>query len=134
MVCRRRYYTLTSVDTFSFSLGLITASGSIGLLFPPSLPLILYGVTAGISIKSIFLAGILPGVFLIIVLSMWTVYSGELKEVEKIKFDINNAMTACWETKWELFIPFVVLYGIFSGHAKLVETAAFTVVYILIKL
>ena len=61
-----------------FSLGLITASGSIGLLFPPSLPLILYGVTAGISIKSIFIAGIFPGIFLIIVLSLWTFYSGEL--------------------------------------------------------
>ena len=115
-----------------FSLGLITASGSIGLLFPPSLPLILYGVTAGISIKSIFLAGILPGVFLIIVLSMWTVYSGELKQVEKNKFDLNSAANACWETKWELCIPVIVLYGIFSGHAKLVETAAFTVVYIFV--
>ena len=115
-----------------FSLGLITASGSIGLLFPPSLPLILYGVTAGISIKSIFLAGILPGIFLIIVLSMWTVYSGELKEIEKNKFDLNSAINACWETKWELCIPFIVLYGIFSGHAKLVETAAFTVVYIFV--
>jgi len=115
-----------------FSLGLITASGSIGLLFPPSLPLILYGVTAGISIKSIFLAGILPGIFLIVVLSMWTVYSGELKEIEKNKFDLNSAINACWETKWELCIPFIVLYGIFSGHAKLVETAAFTVVYIFV--
>ena len=115
-----------------FSLGLITASGSIGLLFPPSLPLILYGVTAGISIKSIFLAGILPGIFLIIVLSLWTIYSGELNEVEKNKFNLNNAINACWETKWELLIPFIVLYGIFSGHAKLVETAAFTVLYIFV--
>ncbi len=115
-----------------FSLGLITASGSIGLLFPPSLPLILYGVTAGISIKSIFLAGILPGIFLIIILSMWTIYSGELTKVENNKFDLNSAMNACWETKWELCIPAIVLYGIFSGHAKLVETAAFTVVYIFV--
>ena len=115
-----------------FSLGLITASGSIGLLFPPSLPLILYGVTAGISIKSIFIAGILPGIFLIIVLSLWTVYSGELDKVEKNNFNLNDSINACWETKWELFIPFIVLYGIFSGHAKLVETAAFTVVYIFV--
>ncbi|MEC7850089.1 MAG: TRAP transporter large permease subunit [Candidatus Neomarinimicrobiota bacterium] len=115
-----------------FSLGLITASGSIGLLFPPSLPLILYGVTAGISIKSIFIAGILPGIFLIIVLSLWTVYSGELDKVEKNNFNLNDSINACWETKWELFIPFIVLYGIFGGHAKLVETAAFTVVYIFV--
>ena len=113
-----------------FSLGLITASGSIGLLFPPSLPLILYGVTAGISIKSIFIAGIFPGIFLIIVLSLWTFYSGELDKVEIKKFNLNESIKACWETKWELFIPFIVLYGIFGGHAKLVETAAFTVVYI----
>ena len=115
-----------------FSLGLITASGSIGLLFPPSLPLILYGVTAGISIKSIFIAGILPGIFLIIVLSLWTVYSGELDKVEINNFNLNDSIKACWETKWELFIPFIVLYGIFGGHAKLVETAAFTVVYIFV--
>ena len=115
-----------------FSLGLITASGSIGLLFPPSLPLILYGVTAGISIKSIFIAGIFPGIFLIIVLSLWTVYSGELDKVEIKKFNLNDSIKACWETKWELFIPFIVLYGIFGGHAKLVETAAFTVVYIFV--
>ena len=115
-----------------FSLGLITTSGSIGLLFPPSLPLILYGVTAGISIKSIFIAGILPGIFLIIVLSLWTVYSGELDKVEKNNFNLNDSINACWETKWELFIPFIVLYGIFGGHAKLVETAAFTVVYIFV--
>ena len=115
-----------------FSLGLITASGSIGLLFPPSLPLILYGVTAGISIKSIFIAGILPGIFLIIVLSLWTVYSGELDKVEKNNFNLNDSINACLETKWELFIPFIVLYGIFGGHAKLVETAAFTVVYIFV--
>ena len=115
-----------------FSLGLITASGSIGLLFPPSLPLILYGVTAGISIKSIFIAGIMPGIFLIVALSLWTIYSGELDKVEKNDFNIKDSINACWETKWELFIPFIVLYGIFGGHAKLVETAAFTVIYIFV--
>ena len=116
----------------NFSLGLITASGSIGLLFPPSLPLILYGVTAGISIKSIFIAGILPGVFLIVVLSIWTIFSGELDKIEKHNFDLSKSLKACWETKWELFIPIIVLYGIFGGHAKLVETAAFTAVYVFI--
>ena len=114
----------------NFSLGLITASGSIGLLFPPSLPLILYGVTAGISIKSIFIAGILPGVFLIVVLSIWTIFSGELDKIEKHNFDLSKSLKACWKTKWELFIPLIVLYGIFGGHAKLVETAAFTAVYV----
>ena len=116
----------------NFSLGLITASGSIGLLFPPSLPLILYGVTAGISIKSIFLAGIIPGIFLIIILSGWSYFSGEVKENKKDVFNAKNALDSCWATKWELFIPLIVLYGIFGGHAKLVETAAFTVVYVFV--
>ena len=116
----------------NFSLGLITASGSIGLLFPPSLPLILYGVTAGISIKSIFLAGIIPGVFLIVILSIWSYVSGNAKKIQKSNFDVTAALKICWKTKWELFIPFIVLYGIFGGHAKLVETAAFTVVYVFI--
>ena len=71
----------------NFSLGLITASGSIGLLFPPSLPLILYGVTAGISIKSIFLAGIIPGVFLIVILSIWSYLSGNAKKIQISDFD-----------------------------------------------
>ena len=115
-----------------FSLGLMTASGSIGLLFPPSLPLILYGVTAGISIKSIFIAGILPGIFLIVAMSLYTIYSGELKKIEAKTFNLKNALKSSWKTKWELFIPIIVLYGIFGGHAKLVETAAFTVVYIFI--
>ena len=116
----------------NFSLGLITASGSIGLLFPPSLPLILYGVTAGISIKSIFLAGIIPGVFLIVILSIWSYLSGDAKKIQVSDFDGAAALKICWETKWELLIPLIVLYGIFGGHAKLVETAAFTVVYVFI--
>ena len=116
----------------NFSLGLITASGSIGLLFPPSLPLILYGVTAGISIKSIFLAGIIPGVFLIVILSIWSYLSGNAKKIQISDFDGAAALKICWETKWELLIPLIVLYGIFGGHAKLVETAAFTVVYVFI--
>jgi C4-dicarboxylate transporter DctM subunit len=116
----------------NFSLGLITTSGSIGLLFPPSLPLILYGVTAGISIKSIFLAGIMPGIFLIVILSGWSYLSGEVKGNKRNKFNARSAVESCWATKWELFIPLIVLYGIFGGHAKLVETAAFTVVYVFI--
>ena len=116
----------------NFSLGLITASGSIGLLFPPSLPLILYGVAAGISIKSIFLAGIIPGVFLIVILSIWSYFSGDAKKIQVSTFDGATALKICWETKWELLIPLIVLYGIFGGHAKLVETAAFTVVYVFI--
>ena len=121
-------FPMLSKDGYNknFSLGLITASGSIGLLFPPSLPLILYGVTAGISIKSIFLAGIIPGVFLIIILSIWSYFSGEVKHIEISKFDLRLALKTSWETKWELFIPIIVLFGIFGGHAKLVETAAFT--------
>ena len=53
-------------------------------------------------------------------------------KIEKHNFDLNQSLKACWETKWELFIPNIVLYGIFGGHAKLVETAAFTVVYVFI--
>ncbi len=116
----------------NFSLGLITATGSIGLLFPPSLPLILYGVTAGISIKDIFIAGIMPGLFLILMVSIWSIWKGKVESVERHRFNWRKAFQICWETKWELLIPFLVLYGIFGGHAKLVETASLTVVYIFI--
>ena len=116
----------------NFSLGLITATGSIGLLFPPSLPLILYGVTAGISIKDIFIAGIVPGFFLILMVSIWSVWQGKVQSVKRHTFNWLKAFRICWATKWELLIPFLVLYGIFGGHAKLVETASLTVIYIFI--
>ncbi|OUX32368.1 MAG: hypothetical protein CBE24_03345 [bacterium TMED264] len=114
----------------SFSLGLLTVSGSIGLLFPPSLPAIIYGVTAGVSVKKVFLAGLLPGILLIVLISSWALYQGKINKIKLNRFSLKNAIKACNGGKWELFLPFLILYGVFGGFATLVETAAITVVYI----
>ncbi|MDP6594169.1 MAG: TRAP transporter large permease subunit [Candidatus Marinimicrobia bacterium] len=114
-----------------FSIGLITVSGSLGLLFPPSLPAIIYGVTAGVAINKIFLAGILPGTLLVAVVAAWGVRQGFKSGVKRKPFEARKAFVALWRAKWEVAIPFMILVGIFGGFTTLVEVAAFTVVYVL---
>ena len=120
-------------DGFSkdFSLGLITVSGSIGLLFPPSLPLIIYGVTAGVSIKSIFLGGIIPGLLILIIVASWAIFSSKRQSVAVYGFKINTIKSALIESKWEIAIPFIIMFGIFGGYMTLVETAAISAIYVL---
>ena len=115
----------------TFSLGLITAAGSLGLLFPPSLPLILYALTAGISVKSVFLAGLLPGLIRVGIVSAWAVWQGRSHSISKHKFNLLKANNAFKEAKWEVLIPFFILFGIFGGFTTLVETAAITVLYVI---
>lgn len=112
-----------------FSLGLLTASGSIGLLFPPSLPVILYGVYAHTGIDRLFLGGFLPGVLLVLLVGGFSAYKGVTGRTERVPFQIREAAAAIWEAKWELLLPVVVLFGIFGGFATLVEAAALTVFY-----
>jgi len=116
----------------SFSLGLITVSGSLGLLFPPSLPAIIYGVTAGVSVKSIFIAGLIPGILLLVMMSVWSVYQGKKENIVLSPFNFKKAFEVCMDTKWELAIPGLILFGVFGGFTTLVETAALTVIYIFI--
>ena len=114
----------------SFSIGLITVSGSLGLLFPPSLPAIIYGVTAGVSVKSIFIAGLIPGIILLVMMSIWAIIQGKKEKIPSKPFNIKKAFQVCLKTKWELAIPFLILFGVFGGFTTLVETAALTVSYI----
>ena len=114
----------------SFSIGLITVSGSLGLLFPPSLPAIIYGVTAGVSVKSIFIAGLIPGILLLVMMSIWAIIQGKKEKIPSKPFNIKKAFQVCLKTKWELAIPFLILFGVFGGYTTLVETAALTVSYI----
>ena len=114
-----------------FSLGLITVSGSIGLLFPPSLPAIIYGVTAGISVKNVFVAGLMPGMLLILLISSYAFYQGKSQKINIQKFNRQKAILSCKETIWELLIPVLVLFGVFSGYTTIVETAAMVVLYVL---
>jgi tripartite ATP-independent transporter DctM subunit len=118
--------------TKEFSLGLITVAGSLGLLFPPSLPLIIYGVTAAVSVKTIFLAGIVPGFLRVAMIGGWAVWQGEAQHIKRYKFNLTEVKNSIIETKWEAMIPFFILFGIFGGFTTLVETAALTVVYVFI--
>ncbi|OGF44694.1 MAG: hypothetical protein A2452_07840 [Candidatus Firestonebacteria bacterium RIFOXYC2_FULL_39_67] len=112
-----------------FSVGLLTATGSIGLLFPPSLPLILYGISAQISILDLFKGGILPGVLLVAVVIIFSMLQGAKAKVARVPFVLKDALSSLWETKWELLIPVLILYGIFGGWTSLVEAAAFVAIY-----
>ena len=115
-----------------FSLGLITVAGSLGLLFLPSLPLIIYGVTAAVSVKAIFLAGIIPGFLRVAMIGGWAVWQGKVQSVKRHKLNFHDIKTSLWEAKWEAVIPFFILFGIFGGYTTLVETAAMTTVYVFI--
>lgn len=114
-----------------FSLGLITTSGSLGLLFPPSLPIILYGLVAKVDIDKLFRAGIAPGFVLIVVLSVWSIYNGP-KKLKKIKFSFKELFLATKAGFFEVLLPFGVLYSIYGGLVTVSEAAAFTCFYVLV--
>lgn len=116
----------------NFSLGLITSSGSLGLLFPPSLPLILYGIVASVSINKLFIAGIIPGIFLIILLSLYSIKNDTSKQTSEKSFSIKKSFAALKDAIWELPIPIVVLGGIYGGYITAVEASAVTAFYVLI--
>ncbi|GEM_PF-23305 len=106
------------------SIGLVTSSGSLGLLFPPSLPVILYSVVAGVGMNELFIAGLLPGMLLVVLVAGVGMAMGIKSKAPRQPFSIREALSALWEAKWELFIPLVVLVAIFTGIATLVEAAA----------
>ena len=114
-----------------FSLGLLTASGSLGLLLPPSLPLMLYGVVAQMPIEDLFIGGLLPGVLLTTMVALWGVREGVVSGAGRQRFVASEARAALWEAKWELALPVVVLVALFSGLTTSVEAAALTSAYAL---
>ncbi|HMU40113.1 MAG TPA: TRAP transporter large permease subunit [Pseudomonadota bacterium] len=121
-----------------FSLGLVTAAGSLGLLFPPSLPVILYSVAAStpgsvapVTVEQLFIAGFIPGVFLILLVSGYGVFRGISAGAPKQAFKWNEAGRALWEAKWDLFLPVVIMGSFLSGIATIVESAALGAAYAL---
>jgi tripartite ATP-independent transporter DctM subunit len=115
-----------------FSLGLLTASGSLGLLLPPALPLIVYAVVAQIPIEDIFIGGILPGILMTSMIAAWGVREGIVSQARRQPFRFSEALGALWNAKWELAMPGVVLAAILSGAATAVEASALTALYALV--
>lgn len=127
------------------ALGLLTSSGALGLLFPPSLPLILYAIIAGtvlsnidpgtasmasIGMEEMFLGGIIPGLMLVGITVLWGIMRTPRAEVaERPKFEAREAFSSLWESKWELALPAVALGSLFGGFATPVEAAAITALY-----
>jgi len=112
-----------------FSLGLLTASGSLGLLFPPALPLILYGIVAQVAVPDLFVGGLLPGLLLLALVGAWGIREGVISGAARQRFSLRELGVAIWAARWEMLLPPVVLGAIFGGFATLVEAAALTVLY-----
>lgn len=123
----------------AYSLGLVTAGGSLGLLFAPSLPLILYGFVAGpiagdpgVSIPDLFLAGLLPGLLMLLVLSAHAMWVGRSVPAPPQGFDAGELRAALWEARWELPLPLIVLTAVYQGVLAVSEVAALTAAYVLV--
>jgi len=116
----------------NFNLGLVTTSGSLGLLFAPSLPLILYGVVAEVSIDDLFKAGVLPGMLMLVLLSGYSLWVNRHNRQPLRDFSWKEVAAALWEAKWELPLPVFVLGGIYSGFFAVSEAAAVTALYVLV--
>ncbi|MBT8120968.1 MAG: TRAP transporter large permease subunit [Gammaproteobacteria bacterium] len=115
-----------------FNLGLLTTSGSLGLLFPPSLAILLYGIVSGVSIDQLFLAGLAPGLLLLVVLGVYCMYHCRCTDVPRHKFSITPLLKALREGIWDVLLPVSIIVGIFGGFVTISEAAACTAVYVLV--
>ncbi|MFO0658873.1 MAG: TRAP transporter large permease [Polyangiaceae bacterium] len=116
----------------SFALGLVTTGGSLGLLFPPSLPILIYALVAGIDFNKAFKAGLIPGFLILIMLAIYAAYVAIKYKVPTSKPSLKEMGAAIWLMKWELLVPVIILGGLGSGLTGLDESAAVTALYVLI--
>ena len=116
-----------------FSLGLVTSSGSLGLLFPPSLPVILYAVVAGASVENLFIAGLLPGLLMVVLVAFMGMVVGVRRGAPRQPLRLGEAARAFWQAKWELAIPTLVVTAVFTGFATLVEAAALSLILAIVS-
>jgi C4-dicarboxylate transporter DctM subunit len=114
------------------ALGLVTGAGSLGMLIPPCLPLIVYAIVARIPVDQMFLGGLVPALLMSAATAWWGIRRGPRREADARPFDPREARAALWEAKWELLTPAVVFIALFSGWATTVEAAAVTALYVAI--
>jgi tripartite ATP-independent transporter DctM subunit len=129
-------YPILRKDGYSegFSLGLVTASGSLGLLFPPSLPVVLYSVVASsrdqvVPLDQLYIAGLLPGLLLVVITAAYGIFIGRRVSQQRQTFSWKELAVATWQAKWELGLPFVVIGLFASGWLTMMETAAAALAY-----
>jgi tripartite ATP-independent transporter DctM subunit len=115
-----------------FTLGLLTTSGSLGLLFAPSLAILLYGIVAGASIDKMFLAGIVPGILLMVLLGLYALYIGRRADIPRHQFSFAALGRAVIDGFWDILMPIGILVGIFGGIVTITEASACTAVYVLL--
>jgi C4-dicarboxylate transporter DctM subunit len=115
-----------------FSLGLVTTGGSLGLLLPPSLPILVYSLVAAVPINETFKAGLLPGFLVMVVLGIYSAYIGVKTKLPVTPLDLKEMGASLWLIKWELFVPVIILGGLATGFTGLDESAAITALYTLV--
>jgi tripartite ATP-independent transporter DctM subunit len=122
-----------------FSLGLVTTSGSLGLLLVPSVPLILYGIVAQqidvgrpFEIEDLFVAGLVPAALMVVMLSAWAMWTHRGGAVPRVPLDARRIRAALWAARWELPLPVLILGGIYGGFFAISEAAAITALYVTI--
>ncbi len=115
-----------------FTLGLLTTSGSLGLLFPPSLAILLYGIVAGVNIDDLFLAGIVPGLVLMVMLGIYAASTGARFNVQRHPFAWPVALTSIRGAAGDILLPILIVIGIFGGYVTVSEAAACTALYVLL--
>lgn len=115
-----------------FTLGLLTTTGSLGLLFPPSLPIILYGIVAKIDIDRLFRAGLLPGTLLLVALSVYAFFTARKAGVKSIPFSMKELKKSVRDIAWELPLPFLIIGGIYQGLFTASEAASVMAFYVIV--
>jgi tripartite ATP-independent transporter DctM subunit len=115
-----------------FSLGLVTSAGSLGLMFPPAVPIILYGIIANVLIDKLFLAGLLPGILTVVALSAYAAYTGKKAAIQRTPFSVGAAVRAVRIASWEILLPVVLIGGMGTGWLRIHEASAFTALYVLV--
>ncbi|RMI04711.1 MAG: TRAP transporter large permease subunit [Calditrichaeota bacterium] len=115
-----------------FSLGLLTSSGDVGVMFPPSLPIIVYALISNVEVDKLFLAGILPGVLMIVLLSLYSIFYIKDRQLPTTPFNFGQALRATREAIWELALPVIIIGGIYGGLFTATQAAAVTAFYTLV--
>jgi C4-dicarboxylate transporter DctM subunit len=116
----------------AFALGLVTTGGSLGLLLPPSLPILVYSLVAGIDFNKTFKAGLAPGILVMVLLGISSAYVGQREKVKLESPRLSEIGAALWMLKWELLIPVIILGGLATGLTELDESAGLAALYTLI--